>query len=370
MKWIKARTSPLTPTRRQFMISATGGSIAAFTCFGSRAVAQEGVEPTLTMMGWADYINPDVVSSWEEKAGSIVIYDSYAGNEEMYSKLLLAQGNSGYDVGMNTDHIIRTLVGQNLIQELDRSLIPNFANIDEVYLDREFDPGNVYTIPKSSGSQGFVYDKSVIKRPMETWIDFLDAIYNEASGQVSLLDDPLALAPLFWSRSTSWNTTDEAVFKEVENQAVDIAPHIRMFNSYPVQEIATGSVALAQCWNGNARQALDAAQNDNLAFVYPGPISELWLDSYHMPTGAVNIRAAHSWLDYVLNPEIAAREIEYTGYLSPVAGVKEFLDPSLANDPLIFPPEEVLARTEQTVRNETYNRRVELLTRMKAAAAR
>ena len=94
----------------------------------------------------------------------------------------------------------------------------------------------------------------------------------------------------------------------------------RQFNSYPVQEVASGSVILAQCWNGNAKQAIDASKNENLVFVYPEPISELWLDSYHLPTGGKNLKAAHSWINYVLDPVVAAREITYTGFL--VAGLR------------------------------------------------
>ena len=137
-------------------------------------------------------------------------------------------------------------------------------------------------MPKSTGSEGFIYDKSVITRPMKSWGDFLEAIANEASGQTSLLDDALAIAPLFWSKGLSWNTTDEAALKDAEAQVETLAKHIKAFNSYPVQEVASGSVILAQCWNGNAKQAIDASKNANLVFVYPEPISELWLDSYHL----------------------------------------------------------------------------------------
>ena len=146
-------------------------------------------------------------------------------------------------------------------------------------------------------------------------------------------------------------------------------PTIKAFNSYPVQEVASGSVVLAQCWNGNAKQAIDSSKNPNLVFVYPEPKSELWLDSYHIPTGAKSIKAAHSWINYVLDPEVAAREISYTGFLSPVTGTEKHLDTKVASDPLIFPPADAIKRGERTQRNETYDRRVGILTKFKAAAA-
>ena len=327
------------------------------------------VEPQLSMMGWADYISPADVAEWEKANNSKLIYDNYASNDEMYSKLQLAQGNSGYDLGMNTDFMIKLLIDKNLIQKLDKSLISNIGNIRPEFAHPDFDPDNAYTVPKSTGSEGFIYDKSVIARPMKSWADFLSAIENEGSGRTSLLDDALAIAPLFWSKDLSWNTTDEAAIKDAETRVETLAKHIKTFNSYPVQDVASGSVILAQCWNGNAKQAIDSSKNANLVFVYPEPRSELWLDSYHLPVGGKNMKAAHSWMNYVLDPVIAAREITYTGFLSPVSGTEAHLDPKVAADPLIFPPPDALKRGERTVRNETYDRRVAILTKFKAAAA-
>src|SRR3546814_2703445 len=80
-------------------------------------------------MGWADYISPDNITAWVKANDSRLIYDSYASNDEMYSKLQLAAGNSGYDLGMNTDFMMPLLISGGLIQKLDKSLIENIGNI-------------------------------------------------------------------------------------------------------------------------------------------------------------------------------------------------------------------------------------------------
>lgn len=351
-------------TRRDLLKVTAAGVFLGST--GLPIVAR--AEGQINMMGWADSVSPDNLSAWEKDSGTKVVYDPYASNDEMFSKLQLSRGNSGYDVGMATDYMIKLLIDQNMIEKIDPSLIANMANIDPQFANPDFDPSNAHTIPKSSGSQGFIYDKSVITRSMKTWQDFLDAIENEASGQVSLLDDPLAIAPLFWSKGLSWNTTEESALKDAEARVETLAKHVKMFNSYPVQDVANGSVILAQIWNGNAKQAIDAANNENLVFVYPEPKSELWVDSYYIPAGAKNIGAAHSWMNYVLDPKVAAREIAYTGFLSPVSGVKPNLKPADAGSALIFPPADALARGERTVRNSTYDRRIQILTKFKASA--
>jgi spermidine/putrescine transport system substrate-binding protein len=361
------RNSRLAVDRRTLLGVLSSGVLVGLWPRLDRAFA--AVEPQLSMMGWADYISPDDVKDWEKANNSKLIYDNYASNDEMYSKLQLAQGNSGYDLGMNTDFMIKLLIDKKLIQKLDQSLIPNIGNIRPEFAHPDFDPENAYTVPKSTGSEGFIYDKSLITRPMKSWADFLEAIENEGSGRTSLLDDALAIAPLFWSKDLSWNTTDEAAIKDAETRVETLAKHIKTFNSYPVQDVASGSVILAQCWNGNAKQAIDSSKNSNLVFVYPEPKSELWLDSYHLPVGGKSLKAAHSWMNFVLDPVIAAREITYTGFLSPITGTEAHLDPKVASDPLIFPPPDALKRGERTVRNETYDRRVAILTKFKAAAA-
>ena len=345
------------------------GATAAGVFGGPRARAAAAVEDQLNMMGWADYISPDDISQWEKETGSKLVYDSYASNDEMYSKLQLAAGNSGYDLGMNTDFMIALLIKSGLLNKYDKSMIPNAGNVRPEIAHPDFDPDNDYTLPKSWGSEGFIYDKSVITREMKTWADFLAAIREEASGRASLLDDPLAIAPIFWSKGVSWNSSDEAAIKDADTEVQELGKHIKTFNSYPVQDVAAGTVILAQIWNGNARQAIDQSGNPNLVFVYPEPITEAWLDSYHLPVGGQHPKAAHSWVNFVLEPKVAAQEITYTGFLSPVSGAEAFLDPKVASDPLIFPPTDVMKRGERTQRNETYDRRIQILTKFKAAAA-
>lgn len=357
------------PSRRRFLgYGLTAGAMLA-SGLPLRSGNAAEIESILQVMGWGEYINPENINEWEETTGARFVYDAYASNDEMLSKLQLAGDASGYDIGMNTDFMIPLLRNRKLIQRIDKSRIPNIKHIDPRFLGREFDPDNEFTLPKNWGSQGFVYDANVITRPMETWEDFLEAIKNEASGRVSLLDDALAIAPLFWKDDISWNTRDEAVLDRVEKEVTELAPHIKMFNSYPIQDVANGTVALAQSWNGYARMAIQASDIDSLKFVFGSPKTELWLDNWHMPAGGPHPNAAYSWLNFILDPTNAAQELEYIGFPVPVSGLTEHLPNELKNDPLIFPDAETVARGERTKRNETYDRRVEIYTRFKTAAA-
>jgi spermidine/putrescine transport system substrate-binding protein len=324
----------------------------------------------LHVMGWADYISPANIETWQKEAAASLTFDAYASNDEMYSRLKLARNGSGYDLGMNTDFMIPLLIRDGLISKLDKSRLKSLGSLFPPLANLDFDPGNEYTVPKCWGSQGFVYDSSLITRKMETWSDFLAAAREEASGQVSLLDDTLAIAPFFWEKGISWNVKDASALRDARAAVEAVAPHIRLFSSYPVQEIASGTVKLAQCWNGNARRALTAANNPNLKFVYAGPISEYWIDSFHLPAGGANADIAHAFLEFFLQPKAAAEEIRFTGFQAPVSGADRFLVPEVTSDPLIFTPQAVLDRAERTVRNETYDQRIQILASLKAAAAR
>ena len=360
------------PISRRSLLKLGAGAAsltAGLSLFPEASFAANKIEKQLNVMGWSEYISPKNIKAWEKMTGARFVFDAYSSNDEMLSKLELAGGHSGYDLGMNTDFMIRLLINKKLIQKIDKKRIPNLANVDPNFLGRPFDPHNDYTVPKTWGSEGFIYDKSKIKRKMVSWGDFIEAAKNEASGKVALLDDPLSIAPLFWKDDVSWNTKDTKEINRVAKEVNDLAPHIRTFNTYPAQDIASGAVILAQNWNGYARLAMQSAKNPNLEFVFPEPKSELWLDSYHMPTGGKHPNAAYSWLEFILDPKRAAKEIEYTGYVSPVIGAKKYLPADIANDPLIFPSEAVVKRGERTVRNETYAQRISIFTQFKAAAA-
>ena len=149
-----ARSDRFRVTRRGFLrASSAAAGAGALGGFRTRAWAAE-VEDQLNMMGWADYISPDNIKAWEEKYDSKLVYDSYASNDEMYSKLQLAQGSSGYDLGMNTDFMIPLLIKGGILQKFDKSQVPNLSNVRPEIAGPDFDPSNAYTIPKSWGSEG------------------------------------------------------------------------------------------------------------------------------------------------------------------------------------------------------------------------
>ena len=260
----------------------------------------------------------------------ITIFNS---NEEAIQKLVTAGGNGGFDMMCPTGVYIPQLVGEDLLQELDLSRIPNFKNLDTPYTNQPWDPGNKYSVCKDWGSTGWIYDKTVIDREIKTWADFIDVAMNEASGNVSVLDAPNDLCGVyFWANDIDWNTTDPAELAACEDFMVnEFAQHIKAFDSYPGINLTQGNYALSQAWNGDARQGLVSVQAaggdpDDYGWAAVGaPETELWMDNWCILKDAENIDAAYNFMNYILDPEVSAKEIAFHGYNTAVKGSREAL---------------------------------------------
>ena len=218
------------------------------------------------------------------------------------------------------------MISKELLLKLDKNKIPNWSNIDPAYLGREWDPTNDYAVPRDWGSTGYIYDSSKIKRELKTWADYFDAAANEASGQTSALDtSDNVLGPYFWANGISWNTEKEEDLDAAEKFLVDeFAPHIKAFDSYPSTAIAEGAYMLSAAWNGDARQAYvriaDAGGDpEPWKWVLGLPTTEIWMDHYAITADAKNPDGAYAWINWMLEPDTAFRDLVYIGYNMTVA---------------------------------------------------
>jgi spermidine/putrescine transport system substrate-binding protein len=204
-------------TRRKFisMAAAVGAGVlaagspagAASTMSAMETVAKNSLKTagkpskSLYLYTWGQYDNPTTFSAWQKGTGIAIQIGSYDSNEAMIAKLELAKGTAGYDIVVPTGGYIPEMAAKGLLLPLTKSLIPNFKNLDPALLNFPWDRGNKYSIPKDFGTTGFIYDKTLITRKMETWQDFVTAAaLPQVSGRVSILDDPNdVLAIALWN---------------------------------------------------------------------------------------------------------------------------------------------------------------------------
>ncbi|MEJ1088500.1 spermidine/putrescine ABC transporter substrate-binding protein [Microbacterium sp. Mu-80] len=368
-------------TRRGFIgaVAALGaaGILTACSPGGSTTPAPGAtggeIEGDLSIYSWGEYDAPEVVEAFTNEFGAKVTMDTFASNEEMIAKLVAAKGTSGYDLVVPTGVFIPQMIENGLLAKLNLDLIPNIEHMDPAFLGRAWDPNNEYSICKAWGTTGFVYDKTVITRELKTWNDFIDAAQNEASGQTSVLDDPAPLGGIYyWANGIDWNTTDPADLDACENFLVnELAPHIAAFDSYPGgAAIPQASHVLMQVWNGDARIGIQESPDpDRWQWVLGAPDTELWMDNWALAVGAPHPEAAHAFLNFILTPENQLAQVDYIGYDTGAAGIREAAEEAGLEmlDMVFFEPEQVETMHEGKV-TEAQARIVEMWNKTKAAA--
>ena len=375
--------------RRQFLAGALAvGGLGALTACGGDSGENGGETPAgdataratggdlegqVSIYTWGEYDSPDVLESFTSELGPNVQLDAFNSNEEMIAKLVAARGTSGYDIVVPTGQFIPQMIENDLLEPMNKDLIPNIEHVDDAFLGLDWDPENNYSICKAWGTTGFVYDNTVITRDLTDWNDFIDAAQNEASGRTSLLDDPAELTGLyFWANDIDWTTEDEGDLQAAEDFLVnEMAPHIAAFDSYPGgQAIPQGTHVLMQAWNGDARLGIMESPNpDRWTWVLGAPATELWMDNWCIAKGAPNIEAAHAFINYVLAPEQVIEQLDYIGYHTGAKDVEAMAEEEGLEmlDMVFFTDEQVATMHEGEV-NTAQQRIVDIWNKTKAAA--
>lgn len=385
MKILASRATAERITRRHFL---AGSAVAMFSSSVLLAACGEETQPggngsvtpspageiedQLNFFHWAEYDDPAVFEDFTAEFGAATKIDIYASNEEAIAKLTAAAGTTGYDIVVPTGVFIPQMVELDLLEELNLDLIPNFENVDEIYRDQPWDPGNAHSVCKDWGSTGWIYDTTKVSSTIETWNDFIAVAQGEASGQTSVLDTPGNLAGIyFWANGIDWATTDTAELDACEEFTVnELAPHVKAYDSYPGIALTEGKYALSHAWNGDARQGLLSTDDpDRYVWGLGAPVTELWMDNWCIVKGVQNPNAAHAWINFICDPEVSLKDLAYHGYNTGITGVQEaaeaagfeFLD-------MIFFSDEQVGTMDPGAVNEAQQRLVDIWNKAKAAS--
>lgn len=384
VKVLASRATVERITRRHFL---AGSAVAVFSSGvllaacgeytpepggGGSPSAGGEVEDRLNFFHWAEYDDPAVFKDFENEFGATTKIDIYASNEEAIAKLVAAKGTTGYDIVVPTGVFIPQMVQNDLLEEINLDLIPNFENVDEIYRDQPWDPGNKHSVCKDWGSTGWIYDTTKVSATIETWNDFIAVAQGEASGQTSVLDTPGNLAGIyFWANGINWATTDPAELDACEEFTVnELAPHIKAYDSYPGIALTEGKYALSHAWNGDARQGLLSTDDpDRYVWGLGAPVTELWMDNWCIVKGAEHPNAAHAWINFICDPDVSLKDLAYHGYNTGITGVQERAeDEGLEFLDMVFFSDEQVATMDPGAVNEAQQRLVDIWNKAKAAS--
>jgi spermidine/putrescine transport system substrate-binding protein len=302
---------------------------------------------SISFYNWSDYIDPEILTMFEEECGVEVVYDTFSSNEDLLAKL--QGGATGYDLIVPSDYMVTIMVQLGLLKELDHANIPNLAHIHERFLDAPFDPGNRYSVPYQWGTAGIGYDADQVTPPPTSLAAFFDPAQAEGyAGKLSLLNDSReTIGAALKYLGYSMNSTDPAQLEEAKQVILAIKPYVLTFDSDTYSDLlVSGETVIGHGWNGGFYQAIFENEDRNIAFVVPEEGLTLFTDNLAIPASAPNPYTAEVLINYLNDPEIAAMITNFTYYASPNQAALEFIVDEIKNDPGIYPPQEVLDNTE------------------------
>jgi spermidine/putrescine transport system substrate-binding protein len=361
-------------SRGQFLALAGAGAaaLAGYTSSTARAsfdATKYAKGGSVNLWTWPQYWAPKNISLFEKTTGTKVNMSTYDSNDAAFAKLNASGGSSGFDLVIPTSDFVPVMASHGLIQKIDHSRIP-WQYVDRKLLGKVFDPHNRYSVPKDYGTIGVIYDPTVVKTPIRTWQDFLTAGAQPGiSGKVELPDVPdETLGVALWAAHRSWNTDSLAELNQAADVMKRFAKHVKAFNEFDFNGVASGGVVMATVTQGTA--ALMIKQKPRLKFVIPQPQSELWVDNYCIVTNAPNIDQAYSFIDFMLQPAQQLRDVPYIGYPTTLPGIEQKLPAHMPQKDLIFIKPSDFRRLVPHVIHPSIQGQVEnLYTQIQAAAA-
>jgi putrescine transport system substrate-binding protein len=329
--------------------------VAAATGAGG-AAAEDKV---LNVYNWSDYIDPGVIEDFRKETGIEVRYDVFDSNEVLETKLLT--GNSGYDVVVPSAYFLERQVQAGVFRKLDKAQLPNLANLDPELLQRAagHDPGNEHGVVYMWGTTGIGYDAAKVKAimpdaPVDSWRLVFDpavaAKFKDCG--ISVLEDPTDMVGtmLLWLGKDP-NSQSAADLQLAEEALLKVRPFIRMITSSQyIDALANGEICIAVGYSGDILQARDRAAEAgkpvDIRFSIPQEGALMWFDTLAVPADAKHPGNAHLFIDYLLRPEVAARNSDFVNYANANVKATELVNEALRNDPGIYPTAETKARLQ------------------------
>jgi len=305
----------------------------------------------LLIANWVDYSDPANYKGYRSELGPKVSVSGYGSNDELLAKL--RAGGSKFDIVVPTGYAVKTMAELGLIIPLTRELIPNLANLSPAFTKTDYDPGNVYSVPKNYGITSFYWLTEKVSEQPASIKEVFDLLKTPKfkSLRVNFLEGgtqnaAMALAAL----GHSINTEDQAEIDSAKQLLIDVKPNVDTISSTFIDRATRGEIDFGMGWNGDIRRAIEAlAKRDReMVFLVPEGNTEYWVDNWAIPKASEHPVAAHKWIDFVLDPANAGTEMNYHQYPVPVQGITG-VQKALASDPVINVPDDKIAGYESQV---------------------
>jgi putrescine transport system substrate-binding protein len=327
--------------------------VLATVALASLAAAAAAQDNVVHVYNWSDYIDEQILKDFEEETGIKVVYDVFDSNDILETKLLA--GNSGYDVVVPSGSFLQRQIQAGVFQPLDKTKLPNMQHMWPMIMERtqKFDAGNEHAVNYMWGTTGIGYNVDAVKERLgqdtiDSWSVIFDPekISKFTDCGVHILDaaDEMIPAALNYLGHDP-DTKDLRTIQKAGTLLQEIRPYITDFNSSAyINALADGDACLAVGWSGDVLQARDraieAGNSVNVEYSIPKEGALMWFDMLAIPKDAPHPENAHTFVNYMMDPEVIAKASNYVYYANGNRSAQDLLHEDVIGDPAIYPSPE------------------------------
>jgi putrescine transport system substrate-binding protein len=306
---------------------------------------------------WSDYIDPTVLADFTRETGIQVKYDTFDSNDVLETKLLA--GRTGYDVVVPTAYFLQRQIKAGVFQKLDKSKLPNLTHAWDEIAKRlaAYDPDNQHAVNYMWGTTGIGYNVKKARdalgdQKIDSWAVVFDpailAKFKDCG--VHMLDsssDVLTAALHFLGLDP--NTRNEAEIQKAADLVAKVRPSVRKFHSSEyLNALASGEICLVLGFSGDIKQAqkraAEAKAGVEVGYAIPKEGAQLWFDNLAIPKDAKNVEEAHALINYLMKPEVAAKNSNFVSYANGNAASRQFIDKAVLDDKSVYPDAAAMAK--------------------------
>jgi spermidine/putrescine transport system substrate-binding protein len=290
---------------------------------------------------WANYISQDVAQQFERETGIKVQISNYDNNEILYAKLK-ADPKIGYDIIVPSSYYVSRMMTQHMLEKIDKTHIPNLAQINPALLNQHFDPDNTYSIPFVWATTGILVNKKYWDpKTIQTWSDLWQTRFKN---QLLVIDDVREAFSMAMVRlHHSINSENPAEIKAAYEELSRLLPNIKVFNSDSLTNVYIDEdITVGMSWSGEATKAM--SENPNLTYIYPKDGFWFWIDCLAIPQYAPHKKNAELFINFLLRKDISMKLMQFNGYSSPNLQTIKEAPARYRENPAINPSPQTLKR--------------------------
>lgn len=300
-------------------VVVVGLGMGLVTCLADKSGAGEEAR-VLRVYNVGEYIDMELLDRFQAEYNCTVIYETFESNEMMYTKL---QAGDAYDILVPSDYMIERLIKEDYLQPIDWSQLSNADALNPEILDKEYDPGNVYSVPYFWGNVGILYDSTVVDP--EDLKDGWNLLMNpKYAGNVYMYDSErdsfmIALKALGYSMNTHEESEIREAYEWLIRQRDTMKPVYA--GDDVIDNMISGNKAMAVVYSGDGAYIM--SENEDMDFLMPDEGTNLWYDAMVVTKDCQNVELAHEFMDFMMQEDVAYTNTVYVGYSSPVMSVYE-----------------------------------------------